>query len=188
MTRDIAGNDDVPLEERRAADLVAGHCRGFEGQVIDPAAILELLRYAARWGEPHAEARLLLLRDVAAPKDDALPHLPWMLTLREPSIVRDVGAFLSRGEAQWRYGGEDVPTAVAAIAWELVACDLDPACNPWSRFALAQCASLGRCSDWRYEDAVARFEPPELMAAARLLRVGILRALRDRDWEWLGLG
>ncbi len=188
VTRDISANEDVPVEERRAAGLVADHCRGFEGEVIDPAAILDLLRYAARWGEPHAEARMLLLRDVAAPKDDALPHLPWMLTLREPSIVRDVGAFLSRGEAQWRYGGEDVPTAVAAIAWELVACDLDPACNPWSRFALAQCASLGRCSDWRYEDAVARFEPPELMAEARRLRVGILRALREHDWEWLGLG
>ncbi len=188
VTRDISANEDVPVEERRAAGLVADHCRGFEGEVIDPADILDLLRYAARWGEPHAEARMLLLRDVAAPKDDALPRLPWMLTLREPSIVRDVGAFLSRGDAQWRYGGEDVPTAVAAIAWELVACDLDPACNPWSRFALAQCASLGRCSDWRYEDAVARVEPPELMAEARRLRVGILRALRERDWEWLGLG
>jgi hypothetical protein len=77
---------------------------------------------------------------------------------------------------------------VAAIAWELVACDLDAACNPWSRFALTQCASLGRCSDWRYEDAVARFEPPELMAEARRLRIGILRALREHDWDWLGLG
>ena len=103
-------------------------------------------------------------------------------------IVRDVGAFLSRGEAQWRYGGEPVPTAVAAIAWELVACDMDPACTPRSRFALSQCAYLGRCSEWRYEDAVALFEPPELMASARRLRVGILRALREHDWEWLGLG
>jgi len=34
---------------------------------------------------------------------------------------------------------------------------------------------------------VALFEPPELMGAARRLREGILRALRDRDWEWLGL-
>jgi hypothetical protein len=179
---------DIPVEERRAAHLLAEHCRGFQGEPIEPAAILEMLRYAARWGEPHALARMLLFRDVAAPKDDALPDLPWMLTSREPSIVRDVGAFLSRGEAEWRYGDERVPTAVAAIAWELAACDLDRSCDPSGRFALAQCASLGRCSEWRYEDAVALFEPPELMAAAQRLRTGILRALRNHDWEWLGLG
>ena len=188
LNHDTGPRMGMPLEEQRAAALIADQCRGFDADVIDPAAIMQLLRHAARWGEPRAEARLLLLRDVAASKADALPLLPWMLTLREPSIVRDVGAFLSRGEAQWRYGGEPVPTAVAAIAWELVACDLDPACTPRSRFALSQCAYLGRCSDWRYEDAVATFEPPELMAAARRLREGILRALRDRDWAWLGLG
>jgi hypothetical protein len=187
ISHDVGARDGMPAEERRAAALIADQCRGFDGEVIHPAMVLDLLRHAARWGEPRAEARLLLLRDIAASKDDALPDLPWMLTLREPSIIRDVGAFLSRGEAQWRYGGEAIPTAVAAIAWELVACDLDPACTPRGRFALSQCAYLGRCSDWRYEDAVATFEPPELMAAARLLRAGILRALRDRDWEWLGL-
>lgn len=187
ITHDTGPRDGLPVEEQRAAAVIADQCRGFDGEVIHPAAILELLRYAAQWGEPRAEARLLLLRDAAAAKDDALPHLPWMLNLREPSIIRDVGAFLSRGEAQWRYGGEQVPTAVAAIAWELVACDMDPSCTPRSRFALSQCAYLGRCSDWRYEDAVALFEPPELMGAARRLREGILRALRDRDWEWLGL-
>ena len=188
MTHDAGLREGMPATEQRAAAMIADQCRGFDGEVIDPAAILDLLRYAARWGEPRAEARMLLMRDVAASKDDALASLPWMLTLREPSIVRDVGAFLSRGEAQWSYGGEQVPTAVAAIAWELVACDLDPACTPGGRFALSQCAYLGRCSDWRYEDAVALFEPPELMASARSLRDGILRALRDRDWEWLGLG
>jgi hypothetical protein len=188
LSHDTGSREGLPALERHAAALIADQCRGFDAVVIDPAAILELLRHAARWGEPRAEARLLLMRDIAASKDDALPLLPWMLTLHEPSIVRDVGAFLSRGEAQWRYGGESVPTAVAAIAWELVACDLDPTCTPRSRFALSQCAYLGRCSEWRYEDAVAAFEPPELMAAARDLREGILRALRDRDWAWLGLG
>jgi hypothetical protein len=186
-TRDIDANEELPAVERSAAREIAAQCRGFAGQVIDPSAIVELLRYAARWGEPHALARLLLFRDIAAAKDDALGELPWMLTSREPSIVRDVGAFLSRGEAEWRYGEERVPTAVAAIAWELVACDLDRTCIPGSRFALAQCASLGRCAEGGYEDAVALFEPPEIMAAARRLRDGILRALRDRDWEWLGL-
>lgn len=188
LTRDLTGHEDVREEERRAASEIADHCRGFAGQVIDPAAIVEMLRYAARWGEPHALARMLLFRDIAAPKDDALPELPWILTSRDPSIVRDVGAFLSRGEAEWRYGEERVPTAVAAIAWELVACDLDHSCEPRSRFALAQCAALGRCSEWRYEDAVATFEPPEIMAAAHRLRAGILRALREGDWDWLGVG
>jgi hypothetical protein len=180
-------DDAFPVQERHAAAALAQSCRGFAGTVIDPAHIVELLRYAASWGEPHAMARMLLFRDAAASKDDMLPILPWMLTSLEPSIVRDVGAFLSRGEAQWRYGDEQVPTAVAALAWELVACDLDRACNAWSRFVLAQCAFLGRCATGRYEDALATFEPPELMAHAQLLRGGILRALRERDWEWLGL-
>ena len=183
-----ASRDEAfPVEERRAAAELARGCSGFAGTVIDPALIVDLLRYAASWGEPHALARMLLFRDAAASKDDILPQLPWMLTSREPSIVRDVGAFLSRGEAQWRYGEEQVPTAVAALAWELVACDLDRACVPWGRFALAQCAFLGRCAAGRYEDALATFEPPELMAHAQVLRAGILRALRDHDWDWLGL-
>lgn len=152
--------------EECATDRDNESCRGFTGQVIDPRAILGMLSYAARWGEPHALARMLLFRDIASSKDDALPDLPWMLASREPSIVRDVGAFLSRGESQWRYGGEPVATAIAAIAWELVACDLDRGCAP---------------------QALAQVEP-ELEAEAQRLRVGILRALREQDWRWLGLG
>jgi hypothetical protein len=182
-TRDEA----FPPEERRAAAALAASCRGFTGEAIEPAVIVELLRYAASWGEPHAKARMLLFRDIAASKEDVLAQLPWMLASREPSIVRDVGAFLSRGEAQWRYGREQVPTAVAGLAWELVACDLDLSCSAWSRYALGQCAFLGRCATGRYEDALATFEPPELMAQAQRLRAGILRALREHDWDWLGL-
>jgi hypothetical protein len=185
-SRDISGGERFSAPEREAAATLAAHCRGFVGLIIDPRAIIDLLAYAARWGEPHAMARMLMLRDIAASKDDVLPLLPWMLTSREPSIVREVGAFISRGEAQWRYGSEQVPTAVAAIAWDLAACDLDGSCA-WGRFALGQCAFLGRCSAGRYEDALALLEPPELMAQARVLRAGILRALRDHDWEWLGL-
>jgi len=184
----LSGDGQLPEDERLAAREIASHCRGFRGAMIDPASVMELLRYAARWGEPHAAARMLLLRDIAAPKEDVMDLLPWFLASRDASIVRDVGAFLSRGEAEWRYGEERVPTAVAAIAWELVACDLDGSCEPRSRFALAQCAALGRCSAWRYEDAVATFEPPEIMAAAHRLRAGILRALREGDWAWLGVG
>jgi hypothetical protein len=185
--RSIARDEGFSMQERLAAAGLGESCRGFEGYFIEPATIVSLLRYAARWGEPHATARMLLFRDIAAAKDDVLPLLPWMLTSREPSIVREVGAFISRGEAQWRYGNEQVPTAVAAIAWELVACDLDGSCKPWGRFALGQCAFLGRCSAGRYEDAVVLLEPPELVAQALVLRAGILRALQDHDWEWLGL-
>ena len=188
VLRDISGDQRFSSQERDAAAALGRHCRGFEDRPVEPRAIVQLLEYAARWGEPHATARLLLFRDVAASKDEVLADIPWMLTSRDPSIVRDVGAFLSRGDAQWRYGHEDVPTAVAAIAWELVACDLDRACNPWGRFALAQCALLGRCAAGPYEDAVALLEPPELMDQARVLRAGILRALDSRDWQWLGLG
>ena len=185
--RNLWRDETFPPAEREAAAALASQCAGFS-EGIEPRAIFELIGYAARWGEPHAIARMLLVRDIAAPKDDVLPLLPWMLSSREPSIVRDVGAFLSRGEAQWRYGDEQVPTAVAALAWELAACDLDRACHAWSRFGLSQCVFLGRCSSGRYEDALAAYEPPELMAQAQRLRAGILRALRDHDWEWLGLG
>ena len=185
--RDVSRETGFSAEEQRAAAALAAQCSGFAEGAIEPRAIVELVGYAARWGEPHAAARMLLFRDIAEPKDDVLPLIPWMLASREPSIVRDVGAFLSRGEAEWRYGHEDVPTAIAALAWDLAACDLDRACHPWSRFGLSQCVFLGRCSAGRYEDALASLEPPELMAQARALRTGILRALRDHDWEWLGL-
>jgi hypothetical protein len=33
-----------------------------------------------------------------------------------------------------------------------------------------------------------RYEPADLMAEAQRLRAGILRALREYDWNWLGLG
>ena len=184
--RELSRDETFPRAEREAAEVLARQCSGF-AEAIEPRFIVELIDYAARWGEPHALARMLLFRDIAAPKDEVLAELPWMLSSREPSIVRDVGAFLSRGEAQWRYGDEHVPTAVAALAWELAACDLDGDCHPRSRFGLAQCVFLGRCATGRYEDALAAWEPPELMAQAQRLRAGILRALREHDWEWLGL-
>ena len=103
-------------------------------------------------------------------------------------MIRDVGAFLSRGESAWRYGAEDVPAGAAAIAWELAACDLGYACGPASRLVLMQCAFLGNCELGRYEDTLASREDPQAMAQALRLRHGIVRALRNRDWEWLGLG
>ena len=103
-------------------------------------------------------------------------------------VVRDVGAFLSRGEAVWAFGSEEVPASTAAIAWELAACDLGYACGPASRIVLAQCAFEGRCEAGSYEDALMRYERADLMADAQRLRAGIVRALRQHDWRWLGLG
>jgi hypothetical protein len=57
--------------------------------------------------------------------------------------------------------------AVAALAWELAACDLDPRCQ--------------------VETAPESIDPPEMVAQAQALRAGIARAIRDRDWDWIGL-
>jgi hypothetical protein len=146
-----------------------------------------LLGAAARAGEPHAAARLLLFRDIAAPKDEVLQEIPRLLATRDPAVVRDVGAFLSKGETRWRFGGEDVPVPAAALAWELAACDLGLACGPASRIALAQCAFERRCEAGDYEDGVVRHEPPERVALAQRVRRGIVRAVYERDWSWLGL-
>ena len=116
-----------------------------------------------------------------------MDEIPALLATRDPAVVRDVGAFLSKGEAAWRFGVEEVPAPVAAIAWELAACDLGYACGPASRLVLAQCAFDRRCDAGHYEDALARYEAPDLMERAQRLRAGILRALRDHDWRWLGL-
>jgi hypothetical protein len=173
---------------KAAAESLADACRGFDGNVIAPHLIVSLLQRAAESGEPHAMARMLLFRDVASPKDDVIAVLPSLLATGDPAVVRDVGAFLSRGESAWRYGTEDVPAGAAAIAWELAACDLGYACGPASRLVLMQCAFRGSCEFGRYEDMLASLEEPEAMAQALRLRPGIVRALRNRDWEWLGLG
>lgn len=170
-----------------AADALVAPCRGFDAVAIDPHEIFSLLTRAAAAGEPRAAARMLLFRDIAAPKADVLPALPALLATRDPSVVRDVGAFLSRGESAGRYGDEEFAVDAAAIAWELAACDLGYACGPTSRLALLHCAFDGRCESERYDDALARHEAAELMTEAQILRGGILRALRDYDWRWLGI-
>ena len=168
------------------AALVAP-CRGFEGRPIDPRQVFALLEASARQGEPHARARMLLFRDVAAPKEDVIAEIPALLASRDPGVVRDVGAFLSRGEISWRYGGAPVDAAASAIAWELVACDLGYPCGAASRLVLAQCAFAGACDAYRHEEAIAREEWPERMDEARRLRADLLRALEAHDWDWLGL-
>jgi hypothetical protein len=190
VARPFAADDDRPEPSSRkaAAESLADACRGFEGRVIEPDLIVSLLQGAAASGEPHAVARMLLFRDVAAPKGEVMERLPELLATGDPAVIRDVGAFLSRGESVWRYGSEEVPAVTAAIAWELAACDLGDACGPASRLVLAQCALLGNCDPGRYEDTIASHEDPQAMAQALRLRHGIVRALRNRDWEWLGLG
>lgn len=170
-----------------ASEALAAPCRGFEGRLIDSREILALLQEAARQGEPHARARMLTFRDIAAPKSDVIPSLPALLATGDPQVVRDVGAFLARGEVSLHYGGEDVDASTAAIAWELAACDMGYPCGPMSRLVLAVCAFRGYCDDYRYDDAIAHDEGPERMAQAQRLRGDLVYALRRQDWSWLGL-
>jgi hypothetical protein len=181
----------VDLREAKrtwAAETLAAPCRGLERQSIDPREILALLEGAARHGEPHARARMLIFRDVAAPKSEVIDDLPDLLATGDPQVVRDVGAFLTRGEVSVRYGGEDVDAPVAAIAWELAACDMGYPCGPMSRIVLTACAYYGNCDDYLYDSAIARDEDPQRMARAQRLRGDLVHALRRQDWSWLGLG
>jgi len=170
-----------------ASAALAAPCRGFDGRAIDSREILALLQEAARQGEPHARARMLAFRDIAAPKSDLLPDIPSLLATGDPHVVRDVGAFLTRGEVSLRYGDEDVDAPSAAIAWELAACDMGYPCGPMSRLVLTACAFRGYCDEYRYDQAIAREEAPERMALAQRLRERLVQALRRQDWSWLGL-
>src|SRR5688572_24888392 len=171
-----------------ASQALAAPCRGLEDNVIDSRHILVLLQEAARQGEPHARARMLLFRDIAAPKSDAIAQIPELLATGDPAAVRDVGAFLSKGEVSLRFGGVSVDARTAAIAWELAACDLGYPCGPFSRLVLWQCAFKGNCDAYRYDEAIAREEDPQRMALAQQLRGELVYALRRGDWRWLGLG
>jgi hypothetical protein len=179
-------NTGLAYAEAAAAESLAAPCRGFEGQRIHPGEVLALLRQSASQGEPRARARMLLFRDVAAGKDEVLRELPQLLVTLDPGVVRDVGAFLARGETDVQLGLEAVPARVSAIAWELAACDLGYDCGPEARITLAQCAFGGNCGGG-YEQALAQSEPPDELAHARALRPAILHALLRHDWRWLGL-
>ena len=171
-----------------ASSALAAPCRGFDGRSIDSREILALLQEAARQGEPHARARMLAFRDIAAPKSDLMADIPALLATGDPQVVRDVGAFLTRGEVSLRYGGEDIDASSAAIAWELAACDLGYPCGPMSRLVLTACAFRGYCDEYRYDETIAREEASERMALAQRLRGSLVHALRRQDWRWLGLG
>jgi hypothetical protein len=170
-----------------AGAALAEPCRGFEGEIIDSRQVLALLAEAARQGEPRARARMLLFRDIAAPKSDAIEEIPALLSTGDPQVVRDVGAFLTRGENFVRYGGESVDASIAAIAWELAACDLGYPCGPFSRLVLARCAVRGVCDAYRYEEAIEREESPARMEKAQQLRGDLVHALRRQDWRWFSL-
>lgn len=179
--------DSQEVKRSWAAEALAAPCRGLERHSIDPREILALLEAAAQHGEPHARARMLLFRDVAAPKSDVIQGLPDLLATGDPQVIRDVGAFLTRGEVSLRYGGDDVDAPVAAIAWELAACDMGYPCGPMSRVVLTACAYHGHCDEYLYADAIARDADPRLMARAQRLRGDLVHALRAQDWSWLGL-
>ncbi|APV51072.1 hypothetical protein BWI17_16100 [Betaproteobacteria bacterium GR16-43] len=170
-----------------AGESLAAPCRGFESLRIDPQEVMDLLRGAANGGDVRARARMLLMRDVAAPKEEVLSELPALLARLDAGVVRDVGAFLARGETEVTLGDVPVPARVAVIAWELAACDLGYACGPDSRLTLGQCAFGGTCGAGSYEDALSRSEAREDFDAACRLRPRLVQALRSGDWRWLGL-
>lgn len=185
---DVISRVDLREAKRSwAAQALAAPCRGLERYSIDPREILALLEGAAQHGEPHARAHMLIFRDVAAPKSDVMPILPDLLATGDPQVVRDVGAFLTRGEVSMRYGEEEVDAPVAAIAWELAACDMGYPCGPMSRIVLTVCAYRGYCDDYLYDNAIAHDESPGAMAQAQRLRSDLVHALRRQDWSWLGL-
>jgi hypothetical protein len=185
---DVISRVDLREAKRSwAAQALAAPCRGLERYSIDPREILALLEGAAQHGEPHARAHMLIFRDVAAPKSDVMPILPDLLATGDPQVVRDVGAFLTRGEVSMRYGEEEVDAPVAAIAWELAACDMGYPCGPMSRIVLTVCAYRGYCDDYLYDIAIAHDESPGAMAQAQRLRSDLVHALRRQDWSWLGL-
>jgi len=180
----------VDLREAKrswAGQALAAPCRGLERYSINPREILALLEEAARQGEPRARAHMLIFRDVAAPKSDVIPTLPDLLATGDPQVVRDVGAFLTRGEVSMRYGEEEIDAPVAAIAWELAACDMGYPCGPMSRIVLTVCAYRGYCDEYLYDNAIAHDEGPHRMARAQRLRGDLVHALRRQDWSWLGL-
>jgi hypothetical protein len=185
---DVISRVDLREAKRSwAAQALAAPCRGLERYSIDPREILALLEGAAQHGEPHARAHMLIFRDVAEPKTDVIPGLPDLLATGDPQVVRDVGAFLTRGEVSMRYGEEEIGAPVAAIAWELAACDMGYPCGPMSRIVLTVCAYRGYCDDYLYDNAIAHDESPGAMAQAQRLRSDLVHALRRQDWSWLGL-
>ncbi len=86
-----------------------------------------------------------------------------------------------------RYGGQEIDAPVAAIAWELAACDMGYPCGPMSRLVLTVCAYRGYCDDYQYDLAIAHDEGWQRMAQAQRLREDLVYALRRQDWNWLGL-
>lgn len=169
LTPDFPGAARLAFEASKALEaclVVSPPCDAHR----DPAEVLSLLRQAAAGGEPRAHARMLLFRDIGAEKGEALEKLPYLLASANPEVVRDVGAFLARGEESKRLGEEEVSAPAFAIAWELAACDLGDGCGKPL-----------------HEIALEASERPEDLAQARRLRSEIVRAVRTSDWLWLGL-
>jgi hypothetical protein len=85
--RPLPGDRASHWIELAASAELSQPCRGFDGAVIEPREIVELLSAAARRGEPHAVARMLLFRDIAAPKADVMAaHDPRMAQTRESAV------------------------------------------------------------------------------------------------------
>ena len=81
-------------------------CQGFVGHPIRGEDIVDMLAQSAEAGDPRARARMLLFRDIAAPIEETEDLVADLLATQDPYVIRDVEAFLGRGQsallAEWR--------------------------------------------------------------------------------------
>jgi hypothetical protein len=179
----------IKLYRQQAFETSLQNCRGFDGKLINIAEIMTLLREAAESGEPRALARSLLFKDFAESKFESFELVKRLLATRDPYVIRDVGAYLSRGEDVWLMGDNDqpVPVRVMAVAWELVACDFGLDCGASSRLVQNQCALSGHCGVASYEDWLRQYgEPASRYREIMRIRGEISAALQTQNWELLG--
>ncbi len=73
-------------------------CRGFVGQPIRGDDIVDLLTIAADAGDPRAQARMLLFRDIGEPLDETRELVARLTMTNDPYVMRDVEAYLGRGQ------------------------------------------------------------------------------------------
>jgi hypothetical protein len=173
----MAGTSANELRNRMA-------CQGFENESITQDEIMNWLRNSAAQGDPRAIARTLLFRDIADDKFSQFPMVQTLLTSQDPFVIRDLGAYLTRGESSWLMGTPLAATSsrIAAAAWDLAACDFGLNCTAGSRMLPQPCEMPDRCGAQHAAESVEEF------AQIQQLRKSIVAAIRLRDWEALGLG
>jgi hypothetical protein len=137
-------------------------CLGFETEPITQREIMSWLLSAAEAGDTRAIARMMLFRDIGEEKLLHFELLKKLLSTEDPFVIRDLGAYLNRGEQSWKFGEFLVVDAqAAAAAWELAACDFGLDC--------------------------AHLKPEGNNVEVVRLRQQIVTAILRRDWASIGL-